>query len=212
MDFKAEALASFDAETMAELASIVRMSDQSAIALFRADLVDTCAHYRAVIATMPCDLPNAPFNLSLTKRAEWLETNVVKPSERLLGAIENEMKPMFSTWPYPLTVPVFRDNINLKNELADLLASSTHLRDWLRSQQADDAGHSQELRQEIFNDVARLMRKHCPTVNPSRGVNDPELRRRVGVYVEAMQLIFGKITGVVENLDRLIRGEIKYPS
>ncbi len=157
-------------------------------------------------------MPDAPFNLSLTKRAEWLETNVLNPGARLLNAIDNDMKPMFSTWPYPLTVPVFRDNGSLKNELVDLLASSTHLRDWLRSQQADDAGHSQELRQEIFNSVARLMRKHCPTVKPSRGVNDLELGRHVGVYVDAIQLIFGKITGAVDNLDRLIRGEIKYPS
>lgn len=83
MDFKAEALASFNAETMAELAGIVRMSDPSAIALFQTDLVDTCAHRRAVIATLPCNLPNAPLNFSLTRRAEWLETNVIKPSERL---------------------------------------------------------------------------------------------------------------------------------
>lgn len=133
MDFKAEALALFNAEIMAELAVIVRMSDQSAIALFRADLVDRCAHYCAVIATLPCDLPDAPFNLSLTKRAEWLETNVVKPSERLLDAIEDEMKPMFSTWPYPLTVPVFRklgaqtaDQANLKNNLPIIFLIRSH--------------------------------------------------------------------------------------
>lgn len=212
MDFKAEAASIFGRETIAELAGIVRMSDKSAIAAFQAHLIDMCSHYREVISTLPCDLPNAPINMSLTKRAEWLETSVVKPSERLLGAIEDEMKPMFSTWPYPLTVPVFRDNSRLKNELEDLLASSTHLRDWLRSQQADDAGHSQELRQEIFIAIVKVMREHCSTVKPSRGVHDPVLRRRVGVYVDAIRLIFSKITGVEENLDRLIHAEIRSPS
>lgn len=197
---------------MVELARILRITNEAGIAALRSDLVDLCAHYRAVVSALPCDLPNAPFNLSLTKRADWLETNVIKPCERLRSAIGEDMRPMFSTWPYPLTVPEFRDNTALDAELAELLAQASNLRDDLRGQQAGDAGHSQEVRQEIFSAIARLLRSHCPNLRPSRGVYDAELRRRVGGYPDAMRLIFRKVTGVEENLDRLIRGEIALPS
>jgi len=202
----------FDDSAMGELAAILGIKDDAMLSAFRADLIDLGVHFRAVIATLPCDLPGAPFNLSLTKRADWLETNVISPSERLLCAIADEMRPMFSTWPYPLSVSEFQDHASLIDELDALLSRAVNLRDSLRGQQADDAGHSQELRAEVFAAVARLLRKHRPDIKPSRGVYDPDLRRRVGVYVDAMRLIFHKITGVEENLDRLIRGEISFPS
>lgn len=197
---------------MSELANILSISDGAVTAAFQDDLIDICAHYRQVISTLPCDLPDAPFNLSLTKRADWLEANVINPCERLQAAIGQDMRPMFSTWPYPLTVPAFRDNTDLEQKLAELLQETTRLRDSLRGQQADDAGHSQEFRAEVFASIARLLRQHCPAVKPNRGVYDPELRQRVGVYADAMRLIFSKITGVEENLDRLIRSEISMPS
>lgn len=202
----------FDDSAMGELATIMGIKDDLVLSALGADLIDLCVHFRTVIATLPCDLPGAPFNLSLTKRAEWLETNVIGPSDRLLGAIADEMRPMFSTWPYPLTVPEFQDHASLIAELGALRLRAVNLRNSLRGQQADDAGHSQELRAEVFAAVARLLRKHSPDIKPNRGVYDPELRRRVGVYVDAMRLIFQKITGVEENLDRLIRGEINFPS
>ncbi|GLV27616.1 hypothetical protein TomTYG75_01430 [Sphingobium sp. TomTYG75] len=211
-DFTAEAETLFDDSAMGELAAIIGIKDDAMLSALRADLIDLCVHFRTVIATLPCDLPGAPFNLSLTKRADWLETNVISPSERLLGAIADEMRPMFSTWPYPLSVPEFPDHASLIAELDALRSRAVDLRDSLRSQQADDAGHSQELRAELFAAVARLLRKHRPDVKPNRGVYDSDLRRRVGVYVDAMRLIFHKITGVEENLDRLIRGEINLPS
>lgn len=211
-DFTAEAGTLFDDNTMHELARIVGIKDEAVLSALRADLIDACAHFRAVISTLPCDLPDAPFNLSLTKRADWLETNLINPSERLLAAIADEMRPMFSTWPYPLTVPEFRDHSSLADALRALQSQANDLRDSLRGQQADDAGHSQELRMEVFAAIARLLRKHCPDVTPNRGVYDAELRRRVGVYADATRLIFNRITGVEENLDRLIRGEINFPS
>jgi hypothetical protein len=100
----------------------------------------------------------------------------------------------------------------LRAELNALQAKASELRDDLLGQQAGDAGHSQEVRQEIFSAIARLLRTHRPNLKPSRGVYDRELRRRVGVYPDAMRLVFEKVTGVKENLDRLIRGEIALPS
>ena len=164
------------------------------------------------VDTLPCDLPDAPFNLSLTKRADWLETNVINPSERLLAAVSDDMRPMFSTWPYPLSVPEFPDHSALVDAIHALQSQATNLRDWLRAQQSDSAGHSQEFRAEVFGAIAILMRKHCPEVTPNRGVYIPEMKRRVGAYVDAMRLMLCKITGVDDKLDRLIRGEINVAS
>ena len=211
-DFQAEARTLFDADTMSKLAGILRMSAPSAVAAFGKELIDICAEYRAIIDTLPCDLPNAPFNLSLTKRIEWLEVNVIKPCERLLGAVADDKTPMFSPWPYPLGVPKFLDRSILKHELTSLAEEAEDLHRSLRGQQEGDAGHSQELRAEIFASLARLIQKHCPEQTPNRGVYDKELRQRVGPYVDAMRMMFGKIIGIEENLDRLIRQEISYPS
>ena len=211
-NFKAEAEALFDTAATSELVAMLGIEGKADIKAFRTELIDLCAHFHEVISTLPCDLPSAPLNLSLTKRADWLETNVVKPGQRLLEALQTENRPMFSTWPYPLDPPKFRDNTKLVAELSELVAVADELRQDLRNQQADDAGHSQELRQEVFSAIARLMQKHCPDVKPNRGVYDSHLRRRVGIYVDAMRLIFSKITGVQENLDRLIRSEMHYPS
>jgi hypothetical protein len=210
--FKAEAENLFNDHTIAELGRILGLSYQMALKSLRTDLVELCAHYRCIISTLPCDLPNAPFNITLTKRIAWLEANVIKPCERLRAAISDEMRPMFSTWPYPLTPPAFRHNEALRSELDALNAAASALRDDLLGQQAGDAGHSQEVRQEIFSAIARLLRTHLPNLKPSRGVYDSELRRRVGVYPDAMRFIFYRVTGVEENLDRLIRGEIAMPS
>lgn len=211
-DFRKTAQELFDNDTMAELAAILGIDDKAILVAFQTDLIDACAYFREVISTLPCDLPTAPFNMPLTKRADWLEANVINPCERLLNAISDDMRPMFSTWPYPLSVPEFRDHTALKAELDAMTDHAVRLRDSLRGQQADDAGHSQELRQEVFCAIARLFRKHCPDVKPSRGVYDSDLRRRVGVYADAMRLVFARIAGVEENLDRLIRSEIGYPS
>lgn len=210
-DFQEEARSRFDDQTTAALANILGIADNAAVEALQGDLINTCAHYRELISTLPCDLPDAPFNVSLTKRADWLETNVIKPCERLEKAVETGMCPMFSTWPYPLSVPVFRDNTALRLELSALSKAAIDIRNALRAQQEEDAGHSQELRAEVFASIARLIRQHCPELKPSRGVYDTELRRRVGGYVDAMRMIFAKITGVEENLDRLIRSEIAGP-
>ena len=217
-DFKQEARGLFDRPAIDKLCGILRIADPSAQQDFAFEMIDLCAHYREIISTLPCDLhkAGAPFNLSLTKRADWLETQVIKPAQRLMDALQAENRPMFSTWPYPLDPPKFRDNDRLNAELTELLAETNKLRQDLRNQQADDAGHSQELRQEVFNALARLFRKHAPDVKPNRGTYDehpdPKKRKRIGNYVDAMRLAFGTVVGRDESLDRLIRSEIHYPS
>lgn len=197
---------------MAKLASILGVTDVAVRDAMQADLIDLCAHFRAVIAIVPTDLPDAPFNMTLTKRADWLEAHVIHPCEKLLAAAAANMQPMFTRWPYPLAIPQTDDRAGLTRELDALLTQASDIRDLLRAQQADKAGHSQELRAEIFAGAARIVRQHCPDTKPSRGVYDREFRRWIGSYADAMRLILSNIIGVTENLDRLIRAEINHPS
>jgi len=207
--FVAQAAGLFDETAMAEIAKMLRITNPNALLDLQQELIAACAHYREVIATLPCDLPDAPINMSLTKRGDWLETNIINPAERLIAGLADQNRPMFSTWPYPLSPPTFRDNASLLLELHDLLEHATLLRDSLRGQQADDAGHSQELRAEVFISVVETLRKYPLGVAESRGVYVPEERRRIGSYVDAVRFIFRKIAGVEENLDRLIRQETR---
>ena len=213
-DFKAEAESLFDDDTVLALADSLNLSDAERIARLRADLMAHCAHYREVISTLPCDLQEAgaPLNMTLTRRVQWLEANVRGPAKKLIEAIDDSNNPMFSTWPYPLTVPQFRNNSTLKAELTELLSLADDLQDSLQGQQKGDAGHSQELRQEIFCSIARTFREHAPHVPPSRGEYVADERMRRGAYVDAMRLVFRRIIAKDENLDRLIRSEISFPS
>ncbi len=213
-DFKAEAETLFDQATMAALADHLNLPDPDVVASFRASLIEHCAHYREVISTLPCDLQRAgaPPNMTLTKRVRWLETNVIGPASKLIEAIGNDNVPMFSTWPYPLTIPEFRDNSTLAAELTDILHHATNLRDSLRGQQEGDAAHSQELRAEIFCSMARTFRQHAPHVPPSRGEYDEKEGKRRGFYLDAMRLVFKRIINEDENLDRLIASEMRMPS
>ena len=137
---------------------------------------------------------------------------MINPTRKLLEAIDPVNRPYFSTWPYPLDPPKFRDNEALGVELREFVFEAEKLRDSLRGQQSEDAGHSQEIRMEVFASLARLFRKHAPDVPPNRGVYNPDKRQRYGAYVDAMRLAFARITGANDNLDRLIRGEIHLPS
>ena len=127
-DFTAEAHELFDWPTVAEVAKILRVSDATAIASLRTDLIELCGEYRATIARLPCDLPDAPFNVSLTKRADWLETKVINPIETILEALRDENCAMFSAWPYPLGIPEFADHTRLRRDLHNLRASTIALR------------------------------------------------------------------------------------
>lgn len=197
---------------MAELGKVLRVTDQAVLDALQADLIDLCAHHHAVIASVPTNLPGAPFDISLTKRADWLDSNVIHPAQKLLAALAPDKQPMFAKWPYPLSVPEIADRSRLEAQLRALLSEASDVRDLLRGQQEEDAGHSQEMRAEIFASIARLLRKHCPDVPPNRGVYVSEMRCRVGPYVDGFGMIYHKVAGTSDNLDRQIHQEIEVPS
>lgn len=81
-------LGEFSDAWLVEFRKIV--GDGEGLEALRAELAEIGQRYRRVIETTPCDLPGAPCNKTLTQRIEWLDAQVLSPSNRLLAALEAE--------------------------------------------------------------------------------------------------------------------------
>lgn len=203
--------AKFDDAWLAEFRSISGVTDQAASAALRDDLIEVGKNYRRIIENTPCDLPGAPYNKSLTQRGDWLQTNVLNPVERLLGALAESQRPMFSTWPYEKAFAGLFDHSALQVELEKLKTDATDLLKMLRGEQGADAGTSQELRFYIFNEIINAIKRHLPDFVPKQGVYHANMRQFVGRYPDAIRHIYKEITGLDEQLVRLIRMMVKDP-
>ena len=202
-------LAKFDDAWLASFRKISKITDDDALAALRDELIGIGQRYRRIIETTPCDLQGAPFNKTLTQRGDWLQTNVVRPTERLLSALADEQRPWFATWPYEHEFKEFPDQVRLLADLQEGLDFSTQLLTIIRSEQGADAGTNQELRFYIFKDIAAAVRKHLPEFAPKQGVyhelSDEKIKRFVGAFPEALRHIYTEVTGQDEKLVRLIR-------
>ena len=201
--------AKFDAAWLTAFREISRIKDEGALAALRDELVAIGQRYRRIIETTPCDLRGAPFNKTLTQRGDWLQTNVVRPTQRLLSALGDDQSPWFATWPYEHEFKEMPDREKLSDELQKVLDYSTRLLAKIRHERGADAGTNQELRFYIFKDIAAAVRKHLPDFAPRQGVyqegSDQKIKRFVGYFPEALRHIYTEITGQDEQLVRLIR-------
>lgn len=187
---------------VAEFRKIV--GDSEGLDTLRVELVEIGQRYRRVIETTPCDLPGAPCNKTLTQRIEWLDAQVLSPCNRLLAALEVEKSPMFSTWPYEHEFPNAPDRAAVQNSIAVLNEFAERLRRNLVGEQEADAGTNQEIRSMIYCDALEAMKRRLPNLQPSRGVYDRALKRYVGKFPDAMRHIYREITGLDEQIVRLI--------
>ena len=209
-------LAKFDDAWLATFRKINKITDDDALVALRDELVGIGQRYRRIIETTPCDLQGAPFNKTLTQRGDWLQTNVVRPTQRLLSALADEQRPWFATWPYEHEFKELPDRAALSTELQDVLAFSERLVAILRDEQQMDAATNQELRFDIFKDVYAAVRKHLPDFTPKQSIyanlEDERTKRFVDPFSEAMRHIYAEITGLDEQLVRLIRMVIQDPN
>lgn len=208
-------LAQFDDEWMAQFRKKSGLTDEAALDALRSDLVEIGRDYRRIIESTPCDLKGSPFNKTLTQRGEWLQTNVVNPARKLLAALAPDQVPWFSTWPYEHEFKEFPDRARLSAELEGVLEFSERLVANLRGEQAMGAATNQELRLYIFKDVYAAVRKHFPKFAPKQSkyakLEDEKTSRFVDPFAVAMRHIYAEITGIDEQLVRLIRMTVQDP-
>jgi hypothetical protein len=149
----------------------------------------------------PLNFRISPENVSLTRRGEWLETRVLNPADKLLSALRIENRSMFSAWPSDLAVP---DLAPISSAIENLQRFAIELRQDLLQQQQDDAGHNDEIRSDIVDNLIYQLREHFPEIKLSRGVYEPALGV-VGAIPEYVRRAFREITDSDESLDRVIQ-------
>ena len=209
----ANELARFDDAWMAEFRRKSGISDEVALNALRGDLLEIGQRYRRIIETTPCDLVGSPFNATLTQRGDWMSANVVNPAEKLLAALADDQRAWFSTWPYENEFDEFPDRDRLRADLEEVMAFSSRLVRNLRAERLEEAATNQELRFNIFMEIYGAVRKHLPNLTPKQGVyatlDDEKTRRRVEAFPEAIRHIYAEITGIDEQLVRLIQMCVK---
>lgn len=198
----------FGPTCMAEIAKMLRTKDQNRLRAFQAELARTGRRYRKTIAKTPLNLPNAPASLSLSQRIRWLERNVLKPTERLLDALDKNNQHMFATWPDDVSFPAFPNRPSLLNSLRQLHTFATILHDNLDWFRKENAPLNEEFRFDILFELTTLLRTHFPEVPISRGLRDRE-KGVIGSYPEFMSLAYFEIAGSKQRLEHQIKILVK---
>ena len=160
---------------------------------------------------MPIGFPIAPFDASLTKRIEWLTTQVIRPAEKLLNALDHTNRPYFAEWPDEYRLP---DRPNLDATCEPLNAIRAHavaLRDSLDGQLLQKIAHTSEMRYDIVTALIDILKEHFPDVKRNRGQHYRNLRKTVGAIPDYVRRAFFEITGSTEQLDAPIQQALVRP-
>lgn len=204
---KPETSDSFHQAAMDELASRLRIKlpDHPRIEALQTRLRSLTIHYRQLIATVPSDLPGAPFpQMTLTKRHEWIDSNILNPVARIKEALSDKNRPLLSTW------PEFMDRLpevnieTLAAELDRLESFGKFL--WMSARLRRNANVSVgwEIKYEIVRALAGLFAEIAPKLTPSRGTYDQQSHSYIGSFPEAITFAYREITGFDDNVDRQI--------
>lgn len=198
---------------MFELGRILRLKskDQPRLDALQTRLQEVATRYRVMIATVPSDLPGAPFpEKTLTKRHEWVDANILNPVSRLRDAISDENRPLLSTWPEFMGMAPPVDFAALDAELEKVEQLGKYL--WMntRIRRAHNVSPGWEIKFEIVRAIAGVFSDILPNLKPSRGTYDREANQYRGSFPEAIILAFAEITGFEgERLDRHIADYIE---
>ena len=192
---------------MAELCKTLRLraGETARLDALRERLRAAARHYRNLIATVPSDLPGAPFDMSLTKRHEWTDAYILNPTKRLREALLPENRPLLSTWPEYMAVGPMPDLGLLDRELDKLENLGHYLWVNARQRRAANVSPAWEIKYEIVRAIAAIFADAIPELSPTRGTYDSVENRYRGSFPEAIILAFREITGIEgERLDRQI--------
>lgn len=196
----------FGTDSLAELATILGIkSDDPRLPAFGDALKKYGTKRRNDIRSMPIGFPIAPFDASLTKRIEWLTTQVINPAEKLLDALSDNSRPYFHEWPDEYRLSERPDLDRIAPHIAELLGHGRALRDNLDGQRNDKIAHTSEMRYDIVATLVDIAREHFPEVKLARGQLYPEVGQMVGTTPEYVRRAFFEITGTNEQLDEPIR-------
>lgn len=196
----------FGQEVLQEIAGIAGVADDiDAVERLRAALVPMGREYRRIIAMVPSELKGAPGHESHSERLEWLDAQILNPLKRLLPALAEDRRYMFSMWPQevrPHNLPDW-DLLRRNLEFLENLAVNTTLA--IAFYRHNDVYMGSMLRYRIVSSAMDALEQALPDLKPSRGTYDKGTKGFNGAYPDLIRAIYREITGETEQLDRQIK-------
>jgi hypothetical protein len=187
------------------------LGDDPRLPAFRDALKEYGTKRRHDIRSMPVGFPIAPFDASLTKRSEWLVSQVIAPVEKLLHALGEHNRPYFSEWPEEYRLGERPDFDEAHSRIEEILHHATALRASMDDQLLQKFAHTSEMRYDIVAALIDLLKAHFPEVMRSHGQYDHQLGQTVGTIPDYVRRAFLEITGSAEQLDAPIQQALAQP-
>ncbi|MCZ4273378.1 hypothetical protein O4H47_13545 [Maritalea porphyrae] len=191
-----------------EIGNILGVLNDECFPAFWDELKSECLKINRGISTSPNAFKKyAPFDASLTQRMKWLNTNILRPIQRLESSLVEENKPHFHHWEDYGESPV-EFSSDVLNELTELRTRTESLASWLQQEiDGETAGkisHTNEIRSYIVFVAIDTARKHFPNIKMSRGNWDDIKGMMIGRTQDYVRAVFQETTGYFEFLDNKI--------
>ncbi|MGR3604812.1 hypothetical protein [Sulfitobacter sp.] len=198
----------FGDAVMQEIAKVAGLADEAAIADLQTRLKAVGTEYRRVISITPCDLPGAPSDDTLSQRLAWVDAQLLNPITRLLEALEPENRHLLSLWPEEPDADLIPDYDEIAERLKSLRILGQNLAIIIAKYRFHDLPPGPLIRYRIVAAIAEVLDEALPDLRPSRGTYDASTKQFHGVYPTLIRRIFLEITGLHEQLDRLIKEQV----
>ncbi len=193
---------------MAAIAAIPRDVEITDKAGLRNELKKFAQESRRIISITPCDLPGAPSNHTHSERLDWVDAQLLNPIERLEEALDPENRFLLSLWPEEVIDEIMPDFDEARRHLQELKNLGQHLAINIAQHRYAKLTFGNLIRFKIVAGICSILDEHWPSLRPSRGTFDDVSKRYEGNYPAVVRRIFREITGLNEQLDRLIKEQI----
>lgn len=198
----------FGDAVMSEIASLAKITDRTHLAALQDRLHSIGTEIRRIIASTPCDLPGAPSAHTHSERFDWVDTQLLNPITKLLEAIDPANRHMLSLWPEGVVEDLMPDFEEVENQLRDFQKLAWHLSITLLTYRKADLPIGPLIRFQLVALTADALDEFAPDLKPSRGTYDAATKQYYGHYPSIIRRVFLEITGLHEQLDRLIKEQV----
>lgn len=163
----------------------------------RRDFLAVGERIRTIIDATPSSFDHGPDDMSLSKRARWLQQQILNPVEALRDALADD--PKFAQYPENHTSALAADErYSLAQSLARLARCAADLRDDLAARSdSRHLSHNIEMRREFLFWIAQAVRRHAPNLDAQRsytGVDDGNGKGNASPFFAAVKLAYVEIT------------------
>lgn len=193
---------------MVAIASDAGLADPAQIERLQARLRSIGMEFRRVISITPCDLPRAPSTHTHSERLDWLDTQVLNPIDKLLDALDPSHRHMLSLWPNEVIDDIMPDFDEVRRQVEHLQLLAQNLAITIAMHRKADLPFGPLIRFQIVAETASILEELAPSLKPSRGTYDSATKQYHGRYPAIIRRIFLEITGLHEQLDRLIQEQV----